>query len=63
MIVSSMQEPTVARTVEAINKMFTHEDSKWVEMVLDHMNVTGADDRDREARFVVRAVGRAIEGL
>jgi len=63
MLASSNQEPAVARTVEALKKMFTHEDSKWVEMVLDHMNVTGADDRDREARFVVRAVGRAIEGL
>jgi hypothetical protein len=63
MLASSIQEPAVARTVEAIKKMFTHEDSKWVEMVLDHMNVTGANDRDREARFVVRAVGRAIEGL
>jgi hypothetical protein len=63
MIASSIQEPAVARTVEALKKMFTHEDSKWVEMVLDHMNVTGADDRDREAQFVVRAVGRAIEDL
>jgi hypothetical protein len=63
MLASSIQEPAVARTVEALKKMFTHEDSKWVEMALDHMNVTGADDRDREARFVVRAVGRAIEGL
>jgi hypothetical protein len=63
MIASSIQEAAVARTVGALKKMFTHEDSKWVEMVLDHMNVTGADDRAREARFVVRAVGRAIEGL
>jgi hypothetical protein len=42
--------------------MFTHEDSKWLDMVLDHMNVTG-NDRDREARFIVRAVARATEGL
>ena len=63
MLASSIQEPAVARTVEALKKMFTHEDSKWVEMALDHMSVTGADDRDREVRFVVRAVGRAIEGL
>ena len=62
MLASSIQEPAVARTVEALKKMFTHEDSKWVEMVLDEMPVTG-DARDREARFVVRAVGRAIEGL
>ncbi len=62
MIASSIQEPAVARTVEALKKMFTHEDSKWVEMALDEMKVTG-DARDREARFVVRAVGRAIEGL
>lgn len=63
MLASSIQEPAVARAVETLKKMFTHEDSKWVEMVLDHMNVTGPDDRNREARFVVRAVGRAIEGL
>jgi hypothetical protein len=41
--------------------MFTREDAKWVKMVLDRTNVTGADDRDREAQLVVRAVGRAIE--
>jgi hypothetical protein len=63
MLASSIQEPAVARTVEALRRMFTHEDSKWVEMVLDHINVTGAVDRDREARFIVRAVGRAIDGL
>jgi hypothetical protein len=62
MLASSTQEPAVARTVEALKKMFTHEDSKWVEMALDEMRLTG-DARDREARFVVRAVGRAIEGL
>jgi hypothetical protein len=62
MLAGSIHEPAVARTVEALKRMFTHEDSKWVEMVLDHMNVTG-DDRDREARFIVRAIGRAIEGL
>ena len=62
MLASSIQEPAVARTVEALKKMFTHEDSKWVEMALDEIPVTG-DARDREARFVVRAVSRAIEGL
>lgn len=62
MLAGSIHEPAVARTVEALKRMFTHEDSKWVEMVLDHMNVTGAD-RDREARFIVRAVSRAIDGL
>ena len=39
--------------------MFTHEDSKWVEMVLDEIPVIG-DARDREARFVVRAVGEQL---
>jgi hypothetical protein len=62
MLARSIHEPAVARTVEALKRMFTHEDSKWVEMVLDHMNVTGGD-REREARFIVRAVGRATEGL
>lgn len=31
-------------------------------MVLDEMSLQG-DDRDREAQFVVRSIGRAIEGL
>jgi len=62
MLARSIQEPAVARTVEALKKMFTHEDSKWVEMALDEMKVI-AGARDREARFVVRAVGRATEGL
>ena len=62
MLARSIQEPAVARTVEALKKMFTHEDSKWVEMALDEMKVN-AGARDREARFVVRAVGRATEGL
>lgn len=62
MLASSIHELAVARTVEALKKMFTHEDSKWVDMVLDHMNVTGAD-RDREAQFVVRSIRRVIEGL
>ncbi len=42
--------------------MFGYEDSKWVEMVLDHMNISG-EDRDREARFIVRAVMKTIAGL
>jgi hypothetical protein len=58
-LASSIQETAVTRT--ALKKMFTREDRKGVEMVLDHTNVSGADDRDREAQFVVRAVGRAIE--
>jgi hypothetical protein len=41
--------------------MFTHQDSKWVDVVLDHMNITG-DDRDREAQFVVCSISRVIEG-
>ena len=62
MLASSIHEPPVARTVEALKRMFTHQDSKWVDMVLDHMNITG-DDRDREAQFVIRSIGRVIEGL
>jgi hypothetical protein len=42
--------------------MFGYEDSKWVEMVPDHMNVKG-NEPDREARFIVRAVMKTIVGL
>jgi hypothetical protein len=62
LLASSIHEPAVARTVEALKRMFTHQDSKWVDMVLDHLNITG-DDRDREAQFVVRSISRVIEGL
>ncbi|MGA3093726.1 MAG: nucleotidyl transferase AbiEii/AbiGii toxin family protein [Terriglobales bacterium] len=62
MLASSIHEPAVRRTVEALKKMFTHEDSKWVEMALDHMNVTG-NDRDREAQFVLRTLRRVTGGL
>jgi hypothetical protein len=62
MLASSIHEPAVAQAVEALKRMLTHQDSKWVDMVLDHMNITG-DDRDREAQFVVRSIGRVIDGL
>ena len=62
MLASSIYEPAVARTVEALKRMFTHHDSKWVDMVLDHMNITG-DDRDREAQCIVRSISRVIDGL
>jgi Nucleotidyl transferase AbiEii toxin, Type IV TA system len=62
MLASSIHEPAVARTVEALKRMFTHQDSKWVDLVLDHMNITG-DDRDREAQFIVRSISRVIDGL
>ena len=59
---SSKAQPSIQRTITALKRMFGYEDSKWVEMVLDHMNITG-DDRDREARFIVRAVMKTIAGL
>lgn len=62
MLAKVIHEPAIARTVGDLRAKFTHLDSKWVEMVLDEMSLTGAD-RDREAQFVVRSVGRVIEGL
>jgi hypothetical protein len=59
---SCKAQPAIGRTIGALRRMFEYEDSKWVEMVLDHMNVTG-NDRDREARFIVRAVMKTIVGL
>jgi hypothetical protein len=55
-------EPAIERTIAALRRMFGYEDSKWVEMALDHMNISG-EDRDREARFIVRAVMKTIVGL
>ena len=59
---AAIEEPAVRRTVDALRQMFQHMDSKWVELALDHMNIVG-EERDREARFIVRAVAKVIEGL
>jgi hypothetical protein len=59
---AAIGEPAVRRTVDGLRRMFQYEDSKWVDFALDHMNVVG-EERDREARFIVRAIMRVIEGL
>lgn len=55
-------EPAVRRTVAALQRMFQYEDSKWVDFALDHMNIAG-EERDREARFIVRSIAKIVEGL
>lgn len=59
---AAIEERAVRRTVDALQRMFQHMDSKWVEFALDHMNIVG-EERDREAQFIVRAVTKVIEGL
>lgn len=59
---ASIREPAVRRTVDALQKMFKYEDSKWVGLALDHMNIVG-EERDREALFIVRAMARVVEGI
>lgn len=59
---AAIEERAVRRTVDALQRMFQHMDSKWVELALDHMNIVG-QERDREAQFIVRAVAKVIEGL
>lgn len=59
---AAIEERAVRRTVDALQRMFQHMDSKWVELALDHMNIVG-EERDREAQFIVRAVAKVIEGL
>jgi hypothetical protein len=61
-LVAAIDEPAVRRTVDALQKMFQYEDSKWVELAVDHMNIAG-EERDREARFIVRAIARVVGGL
>ena len=62
MLAKVIHEPAIARSVADLKAKFTHLDSKWVEMVLDEMSLRG-EDRDREAQFVVRSVGRVVAGL
>ena len=59
---AAVGEPAVRRAVDALQRMFKYEDNKWIELALDYMNIVG-EERDREARFIVRAISRIIEGL
>ena len=59
---AAMGEPAVRRTVDALQQMFQYEDSKWVDMALDHMNILG-EERDREARFIVRSIVKVIPAV
>ena len=43
--------------------MSLHKDSKSAEMLLDHMEIAGVDDRDQQARLVVRTMGRFFGSL
>ena len=60
MLAKAIGEPAVARTVQDLKAKFTDTDSKWVEMILDHMSLKG-DERDREAQFIVRTIRRVLE--
>jgi hypothetical protein len=62
MLAASISEPAIARTVQDLKTKFTDTDSKWVEMILDEMSLTG-EERDREAQFVVRTIKRVVENL
>jgi hypothetical protein len=56
-------EPAVGATINSLKANFSYEDSKWVEMVLEHMEIVDTNDRDQEARMIIRTLGRVIEGL
>jgi hypothetical protein len=62
MLAQSIREPAIARTIQDLKTKFMDTDSKWVEMILDEMSVTG-EERDREAQFVVRSIKRVVENL
>jgi hypothetical protein len=58
----AIESPPIQRTIAFLKRIFKYEDSKWVDLALDHMNLVG-DDRDREARFIVRAVMKVVESF
>lgn len=62
MLAKSISEAAVARTVQDLKEKFTDMDSKWVEMILNEMSLTG-DERDRETQFVVRTIKRVVENF
>jgi hypothetical protein len=53
-------EPAVGATINSLKTNFSHEDSKWVEMALDHMQIVDTDARDQEAWLIVRTIGQVI---
>lgn len=59
---AAIDEAAVRRTVDSLRRMFQYEDSKWVDLALDHMSISG-EERDREARFIVAAIMKVTEGI
>lgn len=59
---TAVDEPAVRRTIDALQRMFRYEDSKWVDLALDEMKLVG-EERDREARWIVRSIARVVDGL
>jgi hypothetical protein len=53
---AALDENAVKAAVSRIRQIFQYPDSKWVEMVLDHLGIQGNLERDREAQMVVRSV-------
>ncbi len=53
---ATLNENAVKAAVSRISQIFQHPDSKWVEMVLEHLGIQGPLERDREAQLIVRAV-------
>jgi hypothetical protein len=58
-LAKTIGEPAVARTVKDLKTKFTETDSKWVEMILDHLSLKG-DERHRGAQFIVRSIKRVV---
>ena len=60
---ASLTENAVLAAISRVKRIFEYPDSKWVEMVLDHLGIQGELERDREAHAIVRAVMAIVADL
>lgn len=62
-LASCIDEPAIAQTIKDLKRLFEFSDSKWVEMVLDFMQIETPLERDRQALFVTQSIARVVRGL
>jgi hypothetical protein len=60
---ASLDESAVRAAISRVRQIFKYPDSKWVDMVLDHLGIQGEMEREREAHAIVKTVMAVVADL
>lgn len=60
---ASLGESAVRAAISRVRQIFEYPDSKWVDMVVDHLGIQGEMEREREAQAIVRTVMAVVADL